>query len=1292
LRISHTGIEERKQKSIGRTSADAVQSVLYDLAKSTDSRFVIMATNMDVDVVPSVDEQAFDPEPPTYDSAFPALPTEAHPDRPIVAAGPWQPKFQTRTSNCTQVFTVPLEERRFKEMNEHKFGDESEQAKICKDIMQKTGVSIEISLAKDESMTVVINGRSDSVMKARREVVSKLQTQASVTVKIPREHHRFILGKSGKKLQELELATATKIIIPRSEENADYIKISGTKDGIDKARHEIECISEEQAKLAFERLPVPKAFHPFICGPYSQTIKQLIEETGARINVPPASVDKDEIVVSGEKDGVAKCKQVIMGILEEKKRKCQTVSVEVSKSQHRYVIGPRGTNIQEILAATGVAVDVPPLDTPSETITLRGEQDKLGPALTMVYSKANSVIFSDVAAPAWLHRFVIGKKGASIRKITEDYPKVHIEFTEGQDKITVEGPPEEVQEAVHALENIIADLKKRMDYAEIEVDQKFHKHIIGKNGVNITRIKNETGVSVRIPSDSDNSNVIRIEGEPAGVAKAKKELLEMAQRMENEKTRDIIIEQRFHGTIIGARGENIREIREKFNQVQITFPDPGKKSDIVTLRGPKNDVDRAFKHLQALHKDMIESNYQAQVRIFKDFHKNIIGKGGANIRKIRDDTNTRIDLPSEHTDSDVITITGKRADVETARSRIEEIQKDLANIKEVSVEIPHRLHNSIIGSKGRLIRAIMDECGGVIIRFPPEGATSDKVTIRGPKEDVENARKQLLELVHEKKESSFTAEVHAKPQYHKFLIGRGGANIRKVRESTGARIVFPVSGDADQELITIMGKEESVKEAKKELEALIKSLDNVVELEMNVDMKHHRYFVARRGEVLRKISDENGGVTVSFPRSGVKSERVVIKGPKECVDAAKKKIADIVADLEAQITVECVIPQQYHRTVMGAGGSHVREITRNFDVGIKFPDKPMANGKRAEGEEESPVNGEVSSEDGDKAARKVDVIFITGKPENCELAKQALLDLVPVTEEVPVPYDFHRFIIGQKGRDVRRMMQDFDVNISIPPASENSDIVKVTGPPENVKRARKALEEKVIQLESEKEERALKSFQLQVEVDPRHHPKIIGRKGAVISKIRADHDVNVQFPDRHEENQSLITITGYEDDAKRARDDILHIVKELEDMVTEDVQIDHRVHPRIIGSKGRAVRKIMDDFGVDIRFPRNDASDPDLVTVTGPEDAVIDCKDHLLNLQEEFLQDVVDQEYLQELQRPPSKMQEPSRSHSNKAQGFVVRNAPWDRAPDTNSTEEFPSFGAVVTPKSGHAWGPLRKN
>lgn len=74
-----------------------------------------------------------------------------------------------------------------------------------------------------------------------------------------------------------------------------------------------------------------------------------------------------------------------------------------------------------------------------------------------------------------------------------------------------------------------------------------------------------------------------------------------------------------------------------------------------------------------------------------------------------------------------------------------------------------------------------------------------------------------------------------------------------------------------------------------------------------------------------------------------------------------------------------------------------------------------------------------------------------------------------------------------------------------------------------------------------------------------------------------------------------------------------------EDMVTIEVRVDHRIHPRIIGFKGRAVRKVMDDYQVDIRFPRPEDGDPDIVTITGMDDNVYECQDHLLNLQEEFV-------------------------------------------------------------------------
>ena len=60
------------------------------------------------------------------------------------------------------------------------------------------------------------------------------------------------------------------------------------------------------------------------------------------------------------------------------------------------------------------------------------------------------------------------------------------------------------------------------------------------------------------------------------------------------------------------------------------------------------------------------------------------------------------------------------------------------------------------------------------------------------------------------------------------MIGRNGANIRKIRELTGARIVFPSDSEAnsakERDIITIVGREESVKKAREELEARIKEL------------------------------------------------------------------------------------------------------------------------------------------------------------------------------------------------------------------------------------------------------------------------------------------------------------------------------------------------------------------------------------------------------------------------------------------------------------------------------------
>lgn len=100
-------------------------------------------------------------------------------------------------------------------------------------------------------------------------------------------------------------------------------------------------------------------------------------------------------------------------------------------------------------------------------------------------------------------------------------------------------------------------------------------------------------------------------------------------------------------------------------------------------------------------------------------------------------------------------------------------------------------------------------------------------------------------------------------------------------------------------------------------------------------------------------------------------------GAKNCVEAAKQRIEEIVIDLEQQVTIDCVIPQKFHRTIMGSKGSRVQSITTDFDVKIKFPEKSIAGAVETDSNH---VNGQASEGDIDQdgSPKPCDIIRITG--------------------------------------------------------------------------------------------------------------------------------------------------------------------------------------------------------------------------------------------------------------------------------------------------------------------------
>ncbi|GFT98211.1 vigilin [Nephila pilipes] len=160
---------------------------------------------------------------------------------------------------------------------------------------------------------------------------------------------------------------------------------------------------------------------------------------------------------------------------------------------------------------------------------------------------------------------------------------------------------------------MIDHLRKQVAYEKIKVNPTFHHHVKGKNSSNINKLKEDTKTLINIPYDNEND--VRIEGAPEGVALVEKLFLERVHKVKNEICMDRIIEQRFQQNIIGAKGEKIRKIRDKFNQANITFPKPGLKSEKLTIRGPKTMM--CYKYLHHMNDEMNLTNFTVGVSIYE---------------------------------------------------------------------------------------------------------------------------------------------------------------------------------------------------------------------------------------------------------------------------------------------------------------------------------------------------------------------------------------------------------------------------------------------------------------------------------------------------------------------------------------------------------------------------------------------------------------------------------------------------------------------------------------------------
>lgn len=134
----------------------------------------------------------------------------------------------------------------------------------------------------------------------------------------------------------------------------------------------------------------------------------------------------------------------------------------------------------------------------------------------------------------------------------------HVEEKGNSNEITIRGSKQGAGAAKKELVDLIAYEQENGNLVTFTVSVKSLPRILGKGGVQVNQIKDETAVTVDIDQAGDDAVTasITLRGTKAGTQEAKKKILAIAKEVDDESRMTIEIPRAFHTTLIGSGGSS----------------------------------------------------------------------------------------------------------------------------------------------------------------------------------------------------------------------------------------------------------------------------------------------------------------------------------------------------------------------------------------------------------------------------------------------------------------------------------------------------------------------------------------------------------------------------------------------------------------------------------------------------------------------------------------------------------------------------------------------------------------
>lgn len=766
-------------------------------------------------------------------------------------------------------------------------------------------------------------------------------------------HDTFV----GRTLKAITDETGAKVQIPPRKDDGDDdddseipVTISGDAAGVRAAKARILAIVSERVSRVSVQIPsstVAPELYPFIAGPHNAKINALVEgvgaselvtvhipktfdrrvaaaaasaddETGTTTTSSPAAADEQapSISLTGDKEYVDKLVAAIEASAQELKRQLKTMTYQVNKRQHRFLVG---AHADEILAQCECYVEVPAIDSRSEQVTIRGPQPKLVQGLSAVLEKISATHVESVdlgalarraGADAALYTRQVAsylRRRGRARAIAADVNSAAVAGSNVQVFLPRDGASDELAidivgenaEAVEQARAKVAELVGRLpptSFATVLVDPLLHRHVIGGKGKKAKSIEDSHAVHIVFPAEGSSDAEVLVVYAPEGSASpeevksaldaAAREIEQVAGTAAAIESVTLKIPASLHGAVIGEKGTTLNAVIGPDRLVNVQFGRSKGSSaaaangkaqqggeDEVIIRGPGDEVARVREQLERIAEDArkseIDNSYTTSFDIQSRLVPHLIGRAGAGINKLREELGVNVDVEDD-------------AGVEKKKAT----------------------------------------------------TASSKVTIKGRKENVEEAKRRMLQQ-HDALADEVSLTITLPPTMARGqLIGKGGMYIKRLESNYNVHIRMPrdntaddasSTGGNDNNDIVIRGPKKGADSARKELTELIAfEREHGHVDEFDISAKAIPRVVGRGGAQLHELELEHS-VTINIERgatSGGEKSTVNIKGNKAAVAKAKSQILSIAKEADNEMEQTVQIPREHHTQLIGAGGKN----------------------------------------------------------------------------------------------------------------------------------------------------------------------------------------------------------------------------------------------------------------------------------------------------------------------------------------------------------------------------------